>query len=171
MRKYQEHLEERVKERTAELLMAMDQAEAANRAKSAFLANMSHELRTPLTSILGISQLMERDRDFPQRHREILGILSRSGKHLFELIDDVLEISRIEADQSSVVRTDFDLHSFPGRSDDDGAGRIRRKAWMWFWNGIPACRSTFGPMNASSVRSCSIFWAMPLSSPRKAGSG
>ncbi len=112
LRRYQEHLEERVKERTGELLMAMNRAEAANRAKSAFLANMSHELRTPLTSILGISQLMERDTDFPQRHREVLGILSRSGKHLFELIDDILEISRIEADQSSVVRTDFDLHRF-----------------------------------------------------------
>ena len=112
LRRYQEHLEERVKERTAELLMAMNRAETANRAKSAFLANMSHELRTPLTSILGISELMERDRDFPQRHREVLEILSRSGKHLFELIDDILEISRIEADQSSVVRTDFDLHRF-----------------------------------------------------------
>ena len=112
LKRVQEHLEERVKERTLELLMAMNRAEAANRAKSAFLANMSHELRTPLTSILGISQLMERDTEFPPRHREVLGILSRSGKHLFELIDDILEISRIEADQSSMVRTNFDLHRF-----------------------------------------------------------
>ena len=90
----------------------MDQAEAANRAKSAFLANMSHELRTPLNSILGIAQLMERDLEFPPKQRELLEILSRSGKQLFELIDDVLEMSKIEAGQTTAVSTTFDLHRF-----------------------------------------------------------
>ncbi|HSR13576.1 MAG TPA: PAS domain S-box protein [Thermodesulfobacteriota bacterium] len=112
LKQSEEHLEERVRERTAKLVMAMNRAEEANRAKSAFLANMSHELRTPLTSILGISQLMERDSEFPPKHREMLKTLSRSGKHLFGLIDDILEMSRIEADQSSVVRTSFDLYRF-----------------------------------------------------------
>ena len=112
LRKHQEHLEERIRERTAELEMATERAEAANRAKSTFLANMSHELRTPLNSILGIAQLMERDHEFPQKQREFLEILSRSGKQLFELIDDVLEMSKIEAGQTNLVSTTFDLHRF-----------------------------------------------------------
>ena len=112
LRKFQEHLEDLVRERTAKLLQAMDQAEAANRAKSAFLANMSHELRTPLNSILGFGQVMERDAGFPERYRPILGILSRSGQHLLELINDVLEMSKVQAGKWTLTPTDFDLHGF-----------------------------------------------------------
>jgi len=109
LRRHQDHLEEMVKERTAALVMAMEQAESANRAKSAFLANMSHELRAPLNSILGITQLMERDQEFPERHKQLLGILRRGGNQLFELIDDVLEMSKIEAGKTSTVIKTFDL--------------------------------------------------------------
>jgi PAS domain S-box-containing protein len=112
--KYQEHLEEMVRERTAELSVATEQAEFANRAKSTFLANMSHELRTPLNSILGIAQLMQRDAGFPREHREALKILSRSGTYLLELINDVLELSKIEAGKTTLVPVSFDLHSFLG---------------------------------------------------------
>jgi signal transduction histidine kinase/CheY-like chemotaxis protein len=112
LREHKEHLEQLVRERTAELVIAKDQAVAANQAKSVFLATMSHELRTPLNSILGLAQLMERDTEFLPRHAGNLRILTRSGRHLLELIDDVLELSRIEAEQIAVVETRFDLHQF-----------------------------------------------------------
>jgi PAS domain S-box-containing protein len=114
LKRYQEHLQELVGERTEELIIARDQAEAANRAKSEFLSNMSHELRTPLNSILGIAQLMERDTGFPHVHRDTLNILSRSGAHLLELINDVLELSKVEAGKMTSNITGFDLHSFLG---------------------------------------------------------
>jgi len=87
-----------------------EQAETANLAKSAFLANMSHELRTPLNAIIGFSDLMNRDPDFSPKHKENLSIINRSGNHLLELINDVLELSRIEAAQSNLSKTIFDLY-------------------------------------------------------------
>ena len=80
-----------------ELRQAMEAAVAANRAKSIFLSNMSHELRTPLNAILGFAQLMERDAAVPEHQRRNLKTVNRSGRHLLSLINDILEISKIEA--------------------------------------------------------------------------
>ncbi|MFL9454893.1 MULTISPECIES: PAS domain-containing hybrid sensor histidine kinase/response regulator [Nostocales] len=92
------------------LRITKEAAETANRAKSAFLANMSHELRTPLNSILGFAQLMERDPTLTEKQRESLETINRSGKHLLNLINDVLEMSKIEAGRIELNPVSFDLY-------------------------------------------------------------
>lgn len=81
----------------------------ANRAKSVFLANMSHEIRTPMNAILGFSQLMLRDRDLTPQQCQYLGTINRSGEHLLALINDILEMSKIEAGRTTLNPSTFDL--------------------------------------------------------------
>src|SRR5881227_1821524 len=81
----------------------------ANRAKSVFLANMSHEIRTPMNAILGFSQLMLRDPDVTPRQGQYLGTINRSGEHLLALINDILEMSKIEAGRTTLNLSTFDL--------------------------------------------------------------
>ncbi|NJN07422.1 MAG: PAS domain S-box protein [Richelia sp. RM1_1_1] len=94
------------------LQQAVIAADAANRAKSEFLANMSHELRTPLNAILGFSQLMSQDKTITEEHQNSLAIINRAGEHLLSLINDILEMSKIEAGRISLNIIDFDLHTF-----------------------------------------------------------
>jgi len=109
LQEYKEHLEQLVQQRTAELVEARDQATAANRAKSIFLANMSHELRTPLNAILGFSALVRADANLSNQHRKDLAVVGSSGDHLLGLIDDVLDMTRIETGGIRVEVASVDL--------------------------------------------------------------
>jgi predicted ATPase/signal transduction histidine kinase/CheY-like chemotaxis protein len=107
---YNRTLETKVEERTTELAVAKQKAEAANEAKSTFLANMSHELRSPLNAILGFSQVMLRSQTLPLDHLENVGIITRSGEHLLTLINQVLDLSKIEAGRTTLNEKNFDLY-------------------------------------------------------------
>ena len=109
LRRYKDQLEETVQQRTSELLLARDAAETANKAKSVFLANISHELRTPLNAILGFSSLMRREPDVSPSQQERLDIINRSGEYLLTLINDVLEMAKIEAGRLQLESAPFDL--------------------------------------------------------------
>jgi two-component system, sensor histidine kinase and response regulator len=111
LQRMNEDLGRRVKQRTSELEQAWEVAESANRAKSSFLANMSHEIRTPMNAIMGFSQLMQRDVSLNRDQKENLTAISRSGEHLMTVINDVLEMSKIEAGRITLKSSTFDLHA------------------------------------------------------------
>jgi PAS domain S-box-containing protein len=144
LRNYQEHLEELVQGRTIELerankqlqeeigertkleddlIKARESAEAANRAKSTFLANMSHGIRTPMNAILGYTQILQRDAALGQVQRDYVDVINRSGEHLLGLINDVLEMSKIEAGHTTFNPQEFDFYAL--MDDIEAMFRVR----------------------------------------------
>lgn len=111
LKQVNEEMEQRIVQRTAELAEATDKAQAADRLKSAFLASMSHELRTPLNSIIGFTGMVLQGLAGPlnEEQKKQLGMVRSSARHLLDLINDVLDISKIEAGQLTIMSDIFDL--------------------------------------------------------------
>jgi predicted ATPase/signal transduction histidine kinase/DNA-binding NarL/FixJ family response regulator len=105
--RHRDHLDELVRERTAELAAAKEAAESANRAKSAFLTHMSHELRTPLNAILGYAQILIPQENISDKQRRQLETVQGSGEHLLSLINDLLDMSKIEARKMGLAVSEF----------------------------------------------------------------
>ncbi len=142
-------LREKAERTNLELDYARNLAESANRAKSEFLASMSHELRTPLNSILGFSQIMEMDdQKLDAKHREYIGYIKESGDHLLLMINDILDLAKIESRKFKLEKEPFDIGAMlSGFPDMMNAELKKRKIFMH-----RAIAPDIGMLNADEVR-------------------
>ena len=127
LRQNKDQLEKTVQQRTAELLAARDEAQAANQAKSAFLATMSHELRTPLNGILGYAQILQRDASLDDKQLRGMDVILQGGEQLLNLINDILDFAKIEASKFELYSTPLALTEFLRAVTDIVAVKARQK--------------------------------------------
>jgi PAS domain S-box-containing protein len=128
LKRHRDHLEDLVRERAAELLVAKERAEIASQAKSDFLARMSHELRTPLNAILGFAQIMKMNRTLDARSVNAIDTIHRSGEHLLALINDMLDLAKVEAGKLDLLPGPVDLPAFLRMIDDIARLKARQKS-------------------------------------------
>jgi PAS domain S-box-containing protein len=108
LERHRHHLEQLVAQRTEELSVARQAADAANSAKSAFLANMSHEIRTPMNAILGMAYVLRQDLNKPEQVKR-LDTINNAGQYLLEIINNILDLSKVEADRLQLENVNFQL--------------------------------------------------------------
>ena len=111
LERYRSELEQMVQQRTAELIRAKEKAEESDKLKSAFLANMSHEIRTPLNGIVGFLRFIDSDNLSPSRRRDYIKVINSSSEQLAKIIDDIIDISKIEAQQMTICPIPIQLNS------------------------------------------------------------
>ncbi len=131
LEKLNQSLESKVQQRTAELEKAKVAAEAATHAKSLFLANISHEIRTPLNAILGFAQLSLRTPNIPKAQSDMLHAIEKAGNHLLEVINEVLELSKIEAGGMEIDASDFYLSQLVDDIVSMFSLRCEQKGLLW----------------------------------------
>ncbi len=116
------------------LKAAKEKAERANQTKTAFLSNMSHELRTPLNGILGYTQILKLDNDLSERQREGIDIIHRSGEYLLTMINDILDLSKIESDNLELHQSEFQLIKLLNNIVDLFKMRVQQKGIQFIFN-------------------------------------
>lgn len=129
-------LDEEVKRRTADLALAKEAAEKASRAKTSFLANVSHEIRTPLNSIIGFSQALLRNPGLDPKERDLVSAIGRSGNHLLLLINNILDISKIESDRMELNESEFNICDLLTDLSEVFRLGAAEKEFAWEYSGI-----------------------------------
>ena len=144
LKEHREHLEDLVEKKTADLIVAKEAAEKANRAKSTFLSNMSHEIRTPMNAILGFSQILLKGKGLDSDQRHAIQIIDSSGKNLLQMINEILDISKIEAGRMEVHKVNFDLRVLTAEISNMFGLRCQQKQLDWMVEGIKDSCLVFG---------------------------
>ena len=134
---------------------AEEAAASASKAKSEFVANMSHELRTPLNAILGFTQVMLRDSTLNTEQQENVRIISRSGEHLLEVIDDVLELSKIEAGIIGLNESSFDLRSLLNNLEEMFRIKAEQKRLQLMFD-VPPTLTRYVKTDKKKLQSCLV---------------